>query len=218
MSLRLTFRALKGEFEEAVTELNRPIAQAATDAMKEAAEQVKTGARASIAAAGFSKRWQNTLRVEVYPKRDISTNPAAFIYHRIPYADVFETGATIRGNPRLWIPLPSAPKRISRQRPNPKRIAALAPDGLQFIKRAGGNPLLAVKVRLSKSKADQREQNLTAPQIRRGSRSGRGVVRSVPVFVGVKAVEVRKRFNITAAVASGRDRLAALYAKNFRGD
>lgn len=218
MSLRLTFRALKGEFEEAVNELNRPIAEAATAAMKEAAEIAKTEARASIAAAGFSRRWQNTLRVEVYPKRDVSTNPAALIYHRIPYADVFETGATIRGNPRLWLPLPSAPKRISRQRPTPKRIGQLAPDGLQFVKRPGGNPLLAVKVRVSRTKAAEREQKLTAPQIRRGSRSGRGIVKSVPVFVGLKTVEIGKRFNVRGAVENARDRLASLYVNNFRGD
>lgn len=219
--IRFAFVAFAEEFEKAIRDFDKPIAQAATDAMREAGEIAKIESRASIAQAGFSRRWQNALRVEVYPKgKSTSINPAAFIYHKIPYAGVFEDGAVIRGKPRLWLPLPSAPKRIGRNRVTPERVAKIAPDGLQFVKRGGKNPLLAVKVRLSKAKAAAPEKNLTAAAIRKGNQGGgkNGRVVSVPLFVGIDMVKIRKRFSIGKVVQGVRDRLASLYLNNFRGD
>ena len=40
--------------------------------------------------------------------------PAAFIYHKIRYAGVFEEGAVIGGQPLLWLPLPTVPLRRGR--------------------------------------------------------------------------------------------------------
>ena len=72
--------------------------------------------RADIAAAGFSRRWQNAFRVDVFPRgRKVSVDAAAWVFHKIPYAEVFEEGATIRGRPYLWIALPGTPTRIGGQ-------------------------------------------------------------------------------------------------------
>ncbi len=102
MTLSFLYRATKGEFDEAMREMQRPMAEAATSAMQEAADNIKSEGRAKIASAGFSKKWQNALRVDAFPRRGkVSINAAAFAFHKIPYADVFEEGATIRGKPRL---------------------------------------------------------------------------------------------------------------------
>ena len=224
MSLRFKFEPSTPGFLEEVRRLNRPVAEAATKAMREAGEIAKKEGRATIAAAGFSKRWQNTLRVDVFPSgKKISVNPAANVYHKIPYAGVFEEGAEIRGKPKLWLPLPSlAVKRVDRKKVTPKLIQTLLPSAekLQTIKRGGKPPLLAVKVRLSKAKADASQQSITAADIRRGAGKGakNGRVVSVPIFHGLDSVNIRKKFNVYKVCRDVRDRLAQLYYKNFRGD
>ncbi len=95
MTLRLLYSAAKGEFEIAMRELYKPIAAAVSAAIAEASADIKAQGRVSIAKAGFSKRWQNTFRVETYPGRGkVSADAAALAYHKIPYVEVFESGAT----------------------------------------------------------------------------------------------------------------------------
>src|SRR5262245_6468951 len=98
MSLRFALtNTAKGFVDTLNSEIQRPIAKAATAAVHETGEIAKRGGRASIAAAGFSRKWQNALRVNNYPSQGQSLRPAAFIFHKIRYAGVFEEGAVIRG-------------------------------------------------------------------------------------------------------------------------
>lgn len=219
MSFRLTFAAARGELEKAINDINRPIAQAATDAMRDAAEIAKNQGRANIAAAGFSKRWQNALRVDVFPdKGRISLTPAALIYHNIPYADVFESGAQIRGNPKLWLPLKTTPKRIGRKRVTPANVRE---RGIA-LNKVKGRDLLAISTRVPKSKATgivKVTRRMIENARRTGAKStpaGTGIVRSIPLFHGVSAVNIRKRFSIIQIVNGVRDRLASLYVQNLR--
>jgi hypothetical protein len=115
MSLRFALsEAAKAFVEGVVKEVQRPIAKAATAAVREAGDIAKRVGRASIAASGFSRKWQNALRVNIYPPQGYSLRPAAFIYHKIHYAGVFEEGAVIGGQPLLWLPLPTVPLRRGR--------------------------------------------------------------------------------------------------------
>src|SRR4051812_37062518 len=108
--LKLVYAAVKGELEDAIEAKYRPIARAATLAIKSAAELVKTEGRADIARA-LSQRFANAWRVNVYPKKGTSADAAVYAFHRIPYAALFEEGGTVHGRPTLWLPLPSAPKK-----------------------------------------------------------------------------------------------------------
>ena len=90
--LALTVSAIAGGFAKAMEDAQRPIAKAATAAIREAGDIAKRNGRASIAAAGFSQKWQNALRVNIYPPQGDSLRPAAFVYHKIRYAGVFEDG------------------------------------------------------------------------------------------------------------------------------
>ena len=146
MSLRFAISDVaKGFLDTVVKEIQRPIAKAATAAIREAGEIAKRDGRASIAASGFSRKWQNALRVNIYPPQGDSLRPAAFIYHKIRYASVFEEGAVIGGQPLLWLPLPTVPLR--RGRPMTPSQYARSVGPLVSVQRPGSPPLLFPKYR-----------------------------------------------------------------------
>jgi hypothetical protein len=214
--MRFAVRVAKGEFAAAMEEIYQPIADAGTAAIREASEVAKTEGRRRIAAAGFSKKWQNTLRAEAYPKRGESASAAAWIYHRIPYAAVFEEGATIRGRPRLWVPMSHAPKLTGRERLTPQNFTRKV--GPLFSMRGARKPVLAANLSVSKSAARRGPPyKPTRAGLRKGA-AGQGIVRAVPIFVGVDTVSIRKRFDLRSAFEGAADQLPNLYLKHLRTD
>ena len=204
----------RGAFVEAFMSAEKPIARAATMAVKEAGNDVKSDARAKIASAGFGKKWQNALRADVYPKRDESINAAAHIYHKIHYAHVFEEGAKISGKPLLWLPLSNVAKKVGRRKLTPQNY----PGALQYVRRPGKNPLLMAKMRVSKAAARRAQMGkVSAAAMRRGA-SGSGVLRSVPIFVGISTVTIRKRFSVRQVTEQAAARLGELYMKHLQVD
>jgi hypothetical protein len=205
----------KKSFSEAFMRKERPIAKAATLAIFEAADDLKGTARASIAGAGFSKKWQNALRVEAYPKRGKqSINAAALIYHKISYASIFEDGANISGKPTLWLPMPNIPKKLNGKKLSPKTFKG----PLQYVKRPGKRPLLVTPIRVTASMAKKpRMGKIAAARLNRGP-NGAGVIRSVPVFFGINTVRIRKRFDIGGATKKVGNTLGALYFKKLKVD
>ncbi len=88
MTLRLTLSSPGRRLLRSPRRRREADPRAATAAVREAAELAQAGRRASIAAAGFSRKRQNALRSKVYlPGRD-SMRAAAPIYHKVPYAKV----------------------------------------------------------------------------------------------------------------------------------
>lgn len=143
-------------------EVRGEIALAATKAMTRAADIFKNDARADIAKAGFSTRWQNALRVTVYPAGRNSLSPAMYAYHNIWYSGIFEDGGTIRAKKnRMWIPLPTVPKKGNR-RLSPRQLRVK----LSTVNRPGKNPLLVGKLK--------------------------GTSKKVPLYVGVQSVCARR--------------------------
>ena len=153
MSVRLTLSAVAGGFFRALTEGEKPMARAATSAVREAADLAKTGGRASIAAAGFSRKWQNALQAKVYPRGRDSMWAAALIYHKVPYAEVFEQGAVIHGKPLLWVPLPNAPFGSGGRRIPPSKFRELVGSPLYTIRRPGKPPMPGANVRMTDGRA-----------------------------------------------------------------
>jgi hypothetical protein len=216
MSVRLTLSAVAGGFFRALTEGEKPMARAATSAVREAAELAKAGGRASIAAAGFSKKWQNALRANVYPRGRDSIRAAALIYHKVPYAQVFEEGAVIHGKPYLWLPLPNAPFGSGGKRIPPSKFRAQTGSPLYTIRRPGKPPMLGAHVRMTAARASKA---ISLSLLRRGRNpGGRGAVQLVPLYVGVDAVSLRKRFAIIDAIQRAAAQLPELYLKHFRDD
>ncbi|RWB26894.1 MAG: hypothetical protein EOQ42_28325 [Mesorhizobium sp.] len=210
---RFRYQKKDGEFAAAFAAMKDPIAFAGTAAISEAGDIVKRQGRADIAAAGFSKRWQNALRVNVYPRRKQSMNAAALIYHNIHYAGVFEEGATITGKPRLWLPLPSAPKRVGRQKMTPALyIKTIGP--LVSIERSGKPPLLAGKIATNRRGSKTGKVSLSA--LKRGGAGAPSTL--VPLFVGIDRVNIRDRFSIREITERAAARLGDLYLKHLNPD
>jgi hypothetical protein len=222
-----TFTANRGQFDKAFKSKERIVSRAATLGMKEVADRVKLTGRAAIGRAGFSPRWEAAFRVDVYPKHGESINAAAFVHHNIPYAGVFEEGAVISGSPYLWIPLPSAPKRIGRQKITPKLYNQHV-GKLIFIRRAGGRPLLAGRVNARSANRNR----ATIAQLRRGERDARRASATsafggnasrlkttiIPLFVGVPSVRIKGRFGLQAIFDRARASLAAAYFRNLKDE
>jgi hypothetical protein len=108
MPLRLVL-TIADEITQIIEDNERPMARAATAAVRDVGEIAKRDGRASIAAGGFGPKWQNALRANVYPRKGDSIRAAAVIYQKVPYAIAFEEGAIIQGKPLLWLPLPTVP-------------------------------------------------------------------------------------------------------------
>ena len=205
MTARIRYSYEPGRFEAAFRAHYADMAAAAQGAIASAGAIVKAEGRADIAAAGLGAGFVKALRVDIYPQGRNSLNATAHIYHKIPYAGVFEEGATIRGQPRLWLALPSAPQRYGRKPMTPE-LFAKSVGPLSFVKRTGKRPLLVAKAKKGKNMT-----KISLARFRSGGR-GEGPFMSVPVFVGVDSVSIRKRLNISGIVRSARDRLPQLYA------
>lgn len=225
MSLKLAFSAAKGQFIEAMARNQSVIAEAATGALRDAADQVKRDGRAAIGRAGFSQRWQNALRVNLYPKTGPSIDAAAYVFHNIRYAGIFEHGGPITGSPFLWLPLPSAPQKIGRERITPKLyIQRVGP--LHAIKRPGKRPLLAgyvvgtpkagKRVTIAQLRRGQRDARRASANAAFGGRAGRFQTTSVPLFVGIPSVNIRARFGLSGIFARARGGLGVAYLKHLR--
>ncbi|TIN41402.1 MAG: hypothetical protein E5Y10_22945 [Mesorhizobium sp.] len=208
---RFRYQRKEGEFALAMAAIKDPIAFAGTAAISEAGDIVKRQGRQDIAAAGFSKRWQNALRVNVYPRRKLSMNAAALIFHNIRYAGIFEEGAVISGKPRLWLPLPSAPKRAGRQKMTPALyVKTIGP--LFSIERPGKPPLLAGKIATNRRGSKTGKVSLSA--LKRGGAGAPSTL--VPLFVGIDRVNIRDRFSIRQITERAAARLGALYLKHLK--
>lgn len=208
MSVRISYSYPKGKFEKNLREMNLPVAKAATDAILEVRQTFETAARANIAAAGFSRRWQTGYRVLKFPRgAKPAIDVAAFGYHKIGYANVFERGAKVSGKPLLWLPLPGAPKKIGREKVTPKLYAQKV-GPLQYVSRPGKAPLLL-------GKKSGRGKKLSLKSLRRGA-SGAGKTSMVPLFVGLKAVSIGSKFDISAVAERVAARLPEIYHRHFQ--
>lgn len=215
--IKLIYSAVKGEFAEAMAAVANPIAAAATGAVKDTAQEVKLNGRAKIGGAGFSARWQNAFRVNVYPKRGNSIDAAMFAYHKIPYAGIFDTGGTITGSGGgfLWLPLPTAPKRIGGSRITPSLfIQRVGP--LHYINNPGKAPMLAAYMTSSAAAAS----GITIRKLKAGNKrlSQRGIlsVVSVPIFYGIRQVEIKAKFRLGSVFSSAQHSLAAYYVQHIK--
>jgi hypothetical protein len=164
--------------------------KAAKETIKKAADEALQRGRADIAAAGFGRRWQDGLRVTVYPRgRGISINSIAYVNHDLKFASVFEEGATIHGKPLLWVPLPNVPKTIGGK----KTTAALYAKtiGRMFQIRGSTGRLLLAR------------------------REGKKLI---PLFVGLDSITIRKRFHIHEIVDKIRQELPIIFDEKMKAE
>jgi len=155
------------------------ISTAAYMALRDVGEDIKKLTRASIrrAPGRFGQNWQNAMQVKLYPQSRPSIDAALFVYNKIPYADVFEQGSRISGNPYLWIPTKNAPVRIAGRHPTPKLFARNFGRLFSARNRKGKAPIL-----LGRFGSDKHRR---------------------PMFVGIRTAQMPKAFQIRDAIERG---------------
>lgn len=189
MPLRIVITKVRGDIKRDIEAIGGDMAVAATRAVHGAGDAVKEAGKFNIMRAGFPLRWQNALHVKHYPKGGRpSINAASFVYHKIPYAGVFETGPTTifaASGKYMWIPIAkNLPTRIGGHRWTPEKFSREY-GKLTFVQPPGRKPLLF--------------------------RKGRTGFPPVPVFIGVRQATVRDRFQIQEIADDARARLGASY-------
>lgn len=227
----ITFTDVFLAFGEA--SINFKMSVAASKAMTDAGAALKKEGRANIRAGGLGAKFANAWRVAVYPaKGKPSLDPAAYGRHNIPYATIFETGGTIRGRRGLlWLPLPTVPK-VGKRIARPRDLTGVK----LFSINSHGTPLLAAKIRNAGANKNSRirgqvslptlRAGTDADKIRKTSRlkaKQRGGVKAsnatanavtVPLFHGVPAVTLRRRFNLAGVAQSVAARVPEFYERH----
>jgi Family of unknown function (DUF6441) len=201
------------EFKKGFLLAGNVIAEAANGAVAKSAQKGVEAGKASIAGAGFSRRWQNSLRFKMITPKN-SLEPVAYIHTTINYADIFETGGDIHGDPLLWLPLPSVPGAGRRRHMTPAQyVKNVGP--LISIRRAGKRPLLAAVIRRG-AKAQPFGKFATRGQLKRGT-AGRGKQTTIiPLFVGVPSVHIGKKWDVTGALKREADKMPQYYEDELR--
>lgn len=212
---RFKYQRKPGEFAKAFASIRDPIAEAGSGAIIEAASLLKSSVRTDMARAGFSRKFQNAWRVDVFPKPPrTSINAAAFGFSKVPYAGVFEDPTVISGKPKLWLPLASTPKRLGGKRMTPALyVRTIGP--LFSIERPGLPPLLAGQIATNRrgQKAGTKGK-ITLSALRR---AGAGQPsRLVPLFVGIDRVAIPDKLHVREDAEGIAARLGELYLKHLR--
>jgi hypothetical protein len=211
--MRIVTKAEQGQWLKATTEYERIMSKAATLAMREVGRDAVAKGRASIAAGGFSTRFQRTLRAINKPPSGFVLNPSVYVHSTVNYADIFESGKTIVGNPFLWLPLPSVPRAAHREHMTPREYVKNIGPLISLKRPLGAQPILAAVIRRG-PKAQPFGSFATRSQLRRGQ-GGRGETQIIPLFVGVRSVTIPKKFDVHAAAEQAFDQLEKFYKENL---
>ncbi len=194
MGLKLELTDIGEAFAEALDADEKRVMRAAMRAVTQAADIAKTKGRTSIAAGGFSAKWQNALRSKVYPD-----TPAAFIWHKIGYAPVFEEGATIAGKPYLWLATDAVPGARGGHAMTPAQYSARY-GALVSVNVPGKPPMLFAAYERIGAKRQK--------GVRSAARAG---LAGKPLFIGVPQVKIAKKFDVAGAAKEASAELPRLY-------
>jgi hypothetical protein len=199
---------VKGDLKQIMEGERKHIAQAMMATFRDGADKLKKAGRASIQGGGFSSKWQNAFRVDVYPKNGASIAPRIFAYHKIKYAGQFEDPQPVTGSPYVWLPIEKNLPGGRRWTPD-KYVKQIGPlrSG-----RHGGKPLLFGQISV----------NRASKPVKLGRKSGL-VGKAVgkiwlPVFVGVSQVNDPKRFNITSEAEKVAAELSGTFSQKWNSN
>jgi hypothetical protein len=212
--VRIVTKADAGQWLKATNQYEQIIAKAATLAMRDVGKDAVSKGRAAISAAGFSPKFAGTLRVINKPPSGYVLNPAAYVHSTIDYADVFETGKTITGNPLLWLPFPNVPPGKNREHMTPREyIRNVGPLIKMITPKHGGLIMLGAVVEGPSTKPSRGRLRRTFLKKRFGEKTRQTHV--VPMFFAVSRITIPKKFDIKGAVDSAFGKLQEFYNQHF---
>ena len=181
--------------------------RAVSQAVSEAGNSLKSAWRAQITGAGLGKRLANTIRSEQFPKGRPSLSAAAVVWSQAPVIiAAHDTGPLIRSRNGFWlaIPTPAAGKPSRAGRITPGEWERRSGLRLRFVYRRTGPSLLVAEGRL----------NARGRAVASRSRTGRGVT-TVPIFLLVPQVKLRKRLDLARDAARAQDALPGAIVANW---
>jgi hypothetical protein len=215
--VKLAGRAESGQWIKATTEYEKVMAKAATLGMRQIGKLAEKNGREAIVAGGFSSRFAKTLRAINKPPSGYVLNPAVYIHSTLDYADVFETGKTITGNPLLWLPFPNVPPGKSREHMTPREyIRNIGPLIKMITPKHGGLIMLGAVVEGPSTKPSRSRLRRTFLKKRFGEKTRRTHV--VPMFFAVSRITIPKKFDTEAAIEAAMKGLADAYNEIIKPD
>lgn len=230
-----------GDIKKAFQAIHGTIYGALRESAAEVGKQLQARARAQIAAAGLTGKWITGFRVYIFPR---VPDPTADIsirgFHSYNIANVFERGAKVSGSPYLWIPLPSAPKRVKGKATTAARLIAAGvrlrrisgrgrPILVGYVLRPGarvkrkrivgvpglGTTLVAGQVTVQQLLNGQRNVRRSQARSAFGGRGPQSV--PIPLFIGISNVTIKKRLNVSALYDISSKDWIRLYAQKLGG-
>ena len=187
--------------------------QAVRAGMEQAAKGLQAEWRRQVVASGLGQRLARTIRAQTYP-RMASSNAASLVWTRAPVLlDAFDRGALIRGKEGLFLAIPTdaaGQRGLGRKRITPGGWESRTGMRLRFVYRPGRPSfLVADGARLN-------TRGLAALNRRRVRRDGiqTGAL-TVPIFILVPQVQLRKRLSLAPAAERWAARIPGLIVSNW---
>ena len=180
---------------------------AVTKAIGDAGTSLKTAWRGQITGAGLGARLSRTIRSEFYPKGQPSLNAAALVWSNAPViVGAHDTGPLIRSKDGFWLAIPTAAAGKSTRggRISPGEWERRRGLRLRFIYRRSGPSLLVAEGRL----------NARGLGVASRAKTGRGLT-TVPIFLLVPQVKLRKRLELEGAAKAAQDRIPGAIIANW---
>ena len=191
--------------------------KAVSTGVRDGAEGLKTELRRQVTSAGLGARLANTWRSKVFPPSGRSISAAGFVWSKAPgIVGVYEDGAVIRSKRGLFlaIPLPAAGKYGDGGRKiTPGGFERRTGIRLRFVYRRNVPSLLVA----DNARLDRRGLARANIGRRKGAAFTKLAGRStVPVFLLVPQVRVRKRLDVAGAADRWQAALPRLVLDNWQ--
>ena len=191
--------------------------RAVTAGVRAATDGLKTELRGQITGAGLGARLANTWRGEIYPKSGQSIGAAGYVWSKAPgIVRLYAEGAVIRSKQGLFLAIPTpAAGRFGdgRRKITPGDWERIHGMRLRFVYRRG-SPSLLVADNARLTKRGRAVANIGRSKGNAFTRlSGRT---TVPLFILVPQVRVRKRLDVDGAAQKWIAALPGLVLRNWR--
>lgn len=174
--------------------------RAATAAARESGDDLKQRWRSQITRAGLGQRLGRTVQSRSYPRGATSIDAATLVWTNAPeIVGAFDRGVTIRSRAGFWLAIPTDAAGRGRRggRITPGEWEQRTGLRLRFVYRRGKPSFLVAEGRVSKA----------GRAVRSRSKTGRGV-QTIPIFILVPQVRLRKRLDLARDAEAVQDALA----------
>lgn len=202
--------AQEGVMRAAFNKIPKPLSACSTGAMRDVADLAVTLGRQSIVFAGMGNKVANALRSRVYPDDKDVLAPVGFIWNKVGWLGIFQTGGSIapKSAAFLWIPID---ENLPAGRTWTPKLFIEDIGPLDFVPGAGGHgPLLVGKVPQNKGGRTLKAPPRSGGSALSGKRRARFFVRtaavSLPLFAGVSIVNEPKKISLVENAKRALDR------------